>query len=93
MTVEEQLREEVRRYLHQEHTLRQLHRWLAGHVRQLADSPDEAARRLDGLAWLLISEYSYGHRTEDSVRARLTAAAPELASHLDRVTVLAGDRS
>ncbi|MGH2355548.1 MAG: hypothetical protein ACRDI2_00780 [Chloroflexota bacterium] len=70
----------VREYVEGRRTVQDLHFELAAFVQDVADSDDERVQRLDGLAWLLISEFSDGHRTEDEVKA-------QLAAELERLTV------
>jgi hypothetical protein len=77
MSVEDELREEVRRYLRRERTLRQFRSWLEDHVPLLADSADPAARRLDTRAWLLLSAFDLGYETENAIRAGLAAELHE----------------
>lgn len=72
--VQDELRAAVRRFVAGRDTIAALHDWLAAHVQALADSTDAAARSLDGLAWLLISEWSIGDRDEASVRRELAEA-------------------
>jgi hypothetical protein len=73
MSVEEQLRHEVRRYVEGESTLSGLRFWLSGHVQSLADSQDETARGLDTVSWVLISEYDLGWWNEEQIREKLRA--------------------
>jgi hypothetical protein len=77
MSVEDELREEVRCYLRRERTMRQFRSWLEDHVPLLADSTDPAARRLDTRAWLLLSAYDLGYEAEDAIRAGLAAGLHE----------------
>lgn len=74
LRVDDGLRQTVTAYVRGEATIFALHDWLARHVQALADSPDAAARALDGLAWLLISEWSIGDRDEADVRRELADA-------------------
>ena len=79
MSVDNELRKEVGRYLQGQNSLSQFRAWLERHVRQLADTPDATNRLLNGQAWLLLSEYDYGHRTEDEIRTELAETVPHLA--------------
>lgn len=72
------LEAELRAYLAGQRTLAQLQEWDAAHTLAIAAAQDEAAERLSGLLMLLMSEYSYGHRSEESVQEELRAALRDL---------------
>lgn len=54
--------------------------WLGRHVQAVADQGDTSLAGLYGEAWLLISEYDLGHRSEDSVRTELKRAISPMRS-------------
>lgn len=68
------LRDQIRSYIDGRSTLPALRGWLADHVQRIADSGDPDIDALDGLTWALLSEFDYGHRDEDSIRAELRRA-------------------
>ena len=51
-----------------------VHEWLIDHVQVVADSSDQKLQELDARAWMLISEWDLGHRTEESVRQEIAEA-------------------
>jgi hypothetical protein len=69
-----QLGAQVHRYLAHETSLAAVEDWMAEHALEIEAADDSDARRLLGLVWLLISEYDRGDRSEESVRAELSAA-------------------
>jgi hypothetical protein len=73
MDLLDEIRLHVQSYVDGRCTLDQLQERLADRAETVAASDDDRIRRLDGRAWTLISEYGYGHRSEDSVRADLSA--------------------
>jgi hypothetical protein len=73
MAIGDDLKQMVRAFVERRCSLDELRRWLRGHVQDIADSGDASAQALDGLAWLLLSECSYGHRSEDDLRRALAA--------------------
>lgn len=68
------LRDQISSYVDGRSTLPALRSWLADHVQRIADSGDPDIDALDGLAWVLLSEFDYGHRDEGSIRAELRRA-------------------
>lgn len=67
-----------------------LQEWLAVHVQDLTDSPQDSLSVRANQTWALLSEYSYGHRTDAElrrilgnwamVRAAMTSALPNRTS-------------
>jgi hypothetical protein len=71
MDVESELRVQVERYVSGQTTIRDLRNWLAMRMQELADSRDDEARALEGLAWLLIGEHDVGDYPEEQIRSAL----------------------
>lgn len=71
MNLAQQLQARVRAYVEGQATLTDVRAWLAEHAQAIADAGDAALNELDGRAWILISEYDYGHRDEVGLRTAL----------------------
>lgn len=74
MNLSAQLSALIQSYLAQETSLEAVEDWMAEHALDIEAADDSDARGLLGLVWLLISEYDRGDRSEESVRAELSAA-------------------
>ena len=66
----------IRAYLEGTLSLDDLEDWLAEYALALDAAGDIEAQGLSARAWRLISEYGYGHRSEESVRAELSQLLP-----------------
>jgi hypothetical protein len=69
-----QLGAQVQRYLAHETSLEAVEDWMAEHALDIEAADDSDTRQFLGLVWLLISEHDRGDRSEESVRAELSAA-------------------
>jgi hypothetical protein len=61
----------IRAYLAGTRTLEDLRVWLLDHVQDVLDADDPRLSQLDGMLWLLISEYDRRDRDEASIQATL----------------------
>ena len=77
MNLAQELRDQIARYVSGNGSLAELRAWLADHVQQIADSNAPSLNELDGKAWILISEYDYGHRNADDLRKAFSALLDE----------------
>jgi hypothetical protein len=75
-------------YLRGSASLADLESWIWSFLGDLEDSHDEDTRNLAGTIGSIISEYSYGDRTEESMRKELAAA---IRPFEDSVPVVAAD--
>lgn len=75
MSLAHELRDRIRAYLADEISLVDVHYWLAEHVQVLADSGEPEGEALAARAWILLSEFNDGLRSEPNVRAELSACA------------------
>lgn len=71
MRVEQEFHQEIQRFVTGELSIDELYDWLSEHVQPLADTDDAATRRLYGLAWLMVSEWSIGDRSEQDIREQV----------------------
>jgi hypothetical protein len=71
------LQRHIQAFVAGDYSVDDLHFELAEYVQQIADSEDVRARALFGRAFSLISEYGYGHRTEQSARDELRTSIGE----------------
>jgi len=67
-------REKVSGYLRGSASLADLESWIWSFLGDLEESQDDGARNIAGTIGSLISEYSYGDRTEESMRKELATA-------------------
>jgi hypothetical protein len=56
--------------------LTNLEEWLAEHVQDIADSLDPGLQEANDLLWTLISEKSYGHRSDTEIKETLQPLLP-----------------
>jgi hypothetical protein len=79
MNPELEFRAVVESYLAGSLALAEVREWLEDHVLDLYDGEGAVGAELPNLAWILLSEYDRGDRSESSVKSDLTlACAPQV---------------
>ncbi len=68
MDLTQELKNQLSMFVRGELSLSAVHYFVAQYAEELASSPDPEGRKLESLTWGLLSEYSYGHQTEETVR-------------------------
>jgi hypothetical protein len=72
----QELYKRIESYLRGELPLEGLEDWLGDSVAVIAATQDSGAQALSGRVWRLISEFGYGHRSEESLRSELSGLLP-----------------
>lgn len=82
MSLVDQVRQHIQRYLAEDISLQDLRLWLSmpDNVEAIAASPEQMVHDLTDRVLLLISELDYGHRDESEVRRILTEALASRAA-------------
>lgn len=97
MAFSHELEAAIRSYVDRYIGLDDLQDWLNAHVQAAGDSADPVAIELSDHAWILLSEFGYGYRPEESVRAELgkllwAGLAPRISQALSPPTTARGVR-
>lgn len=91
MNLTHALQDMLSAYLDGRMTLEQLRLWLAEHVQELPDAEDPEATRLADQVWILLSEFDYGHREEEDVRAELQRELATVHTRYDHFNLSPAD--
>jgi hypothetical protein len=80
MDLAQEFRDQIRSYIEGGCSLGELREWLVLHTQGIADGGDTELNELDGRAWILVSEYDYGHRDEQGLRSELRRLLADAAA-------------